>query len=633
MRRHRLLTDALREIKKTMSRFLSLFLLSALSVAFLAGLRTTAPDMERTADVYFDEHNLMDLHVLSTLGLTEEDISVLAAQEGISAAEGGYSADAVLHTEENDIVLKLLSLSPAGFNAPELLEGRLPKEDWECVVEPKLLAASGLSIGDTLNFDTGTDAFEEAMKYGGYTIVGTVQSPLYIYIERGTSTLGSGSVDAFALLPEGAFTMDFYTDAYLSAADSAALYCYDDEYKDLTEDLTDRLEPLGDARAALRYDEVVGDANQTLADAQQEFDDAERDAEQELADARKELDDGWAEYEDGKQTLARETADAQKKIADAEKDLPDALIELQDGEQEYLDGVKTLEDGKVEYADGLKKWQDGLTEYNDGYQDLLDGEQEYGESLEKLQDGQKEYDDGYTEYSDGLTALQDGAGMLTVAKRQLDDANAQLNAGAAAAAAGQAQLAQGQAQLLYLQNKLTGVQTALYTLGLSPPTDPTDPAAMGAFIMALGGVAGTRPADLVDQVTAPLHEILAALQSQLDPASAEYAQLGGILAGLPADLPAFGALMALPPDAGLPLLAQGILGGLGASAGGLAQMSGALANAEAQLNEGAAALAAGGSQYEEGNRAYQKAKTELNDSIVTLKDAKAELDDAQRELD
>ena len=90
----RLLTDAVREVRNTRSRFLSLLVLSALAVCFLAGLRATAPDMKETGDLYFDQQRLMDLRVVSTLGLTEEDVELLARQEGVEEAEGAYTIDA-----------------------------------------------------------------------------------------------------------------------------------------------------------------------------------------------------------------------------------------------------------------------------------------------------------------------------------------------------------------------------------------------------------------------------------------------------------------------------------------------------------------------------------------------------------
>ena len=306
-----LLTDAVREVRRTLSRFLSLFVLSALAVAFLSGLRTTAPDMEYTADRYFDRLGLMDIRVLSTLGLTDEDVAALAQQEGIIAAEGSYEADASVSIGDNDLIIKLISLSEKGFNLPDLQEGRLPQNDRECLVEPAFLDQSGLSVGDTVTFDTGDGDYEDALVHDTFTIVGTANSPLYVsLVQRGTSSLGTGSVSAFVMLPESAFSMDAYTQVYLQVEGAEALLCYGEDYETLVDGVIDRLEPLGEDRADLRYDDVIGEANEKLDDAQKEYDDAAAevtqelaDAEAELADARKELDDGWAEWRDGWETL------------------------------------------------------------------------------------------------------------------------------------------------------------------------------------------------------------------------------------------------------------------------------------------------------------------------------------------
>ena len=650
---NRLITDALREISKTRSRFLSLLLLSALAVAFLSGLRTTAPVMERTADGYYDHHNLMDLHVLSTLGLTDDDIDYLASLEDISAAEGCYTADGILHLESNDLVVKLVSLSEQGINTPELVEGRLPEADDECLVEPLLLEASGLSIGDKVSFDTGDGDYADALAVEEFTIVGTANSPLYLSTDRGTSSLGTGSVNGFVLLPKGAFDMETYTDAYLTVSWAKDLYCYDDAYGDRMDALVDALEPLGDERAALRYDEVIGEANQALSDAQKEFDDAEAEANQELADARQELDDGWAEYYDGLETYETESADAWQQIADAEADLPEALKELEDGEKEYADGVQELADGKAKYWDGLKEWQDGKAEYDQGYQDLLDGEAEYSENYKTLSDAQKEYDEGWQEYQDGLVALEDGGGQLMAAEAELDAARRALEAGAAQISAGQAQLEAGRAALSKAKEDLN---TQLGTLAqvlpvfspgtaltsaeaiLSPETPWT--AADGQAIVTLLNLAGGSGA-LTGQI-----------QDMVDQGLMTQEQADGLIAQLDAALAAAGGT----DEAGAPIspdpeplkafFSQSIPG---LFAAGEAQM----ADAEAQLSSASAQLSSGWSQYNEGKKAVDEARaefeagvkqsqeaeqtlfearTELEDGWKQLADGRKELDDGWREL-
>ena len=650
---NRLITDALREISKTRSRFLSLLLLSALAVAFLSGLRTTAPVMERTADGYYDHHNLMDLHVLSTLGLTDDDIDYLASLEDISAAEGCYTADGILHLESNDLVVKLVSLSEQGINTPELVEGRMPEANDECLVEPLLLEQSGLSIGDKISFDTGTGDYADALAVEEFTIVGTANSPLYLSTDRGTSSLGTGRVNGFVLLLPGAFDMETYTDAYLTVSWAKDLYCYDDAYGDRMDALVESLEPLGDERAALRYDEVIGEANQALSDAQKEFDDAEAEANQELADARQELDDGWAEYYDGLETYETESADAWQQIADAEADLPEALKELEDGEKEYADGVQELTDGKAKYWDGLKEWQDGKAEYDQGYQDLLDGEAEYSENYKTLSDAQKEYDEGWQEYQDGLVALEDGGGQLMAAEAELDAARRALESGAAQISAGQAQLEAGRAALSKAKEDLN---TQLGTLAqvlpvfspgtaltsaeaiLSPETPWT--AADGQAIVTLLNLAGGSGA------------LTGQFQDMVDQGLMTQEQADGLIAQLDAALAAAGGT----DEAGAPIspdpeplkafFSQSIPG---LFAAGEAQM----ADAEAQLSSASAQLSSGWSQYNEGKKAVDEARaefeagvkqsqeaeqtlfearTELEDGWKQLADGRKELDDGWREL-
>ena len=395
---NRLLTDAFREIKNTRSRFVSLLVLSALAVCFLAGLRATEPDMKRSADRYFDEQRLMDLHILSTLGLTDADTGALAAVEGVEAVEPAYTIDAMLRHGDKEIIVKGLSYQEGGLNAPHLEEGRLPERADECLVEPDLLSENGLFIGDTITLDTGSGTYEDALAGENFTIVGTADSPLYVGVDRGSSSLGTGQVSAFVLLPAEAFTMESYTDIYVTLDGAAGLLCYDDAYTDLVEQMQDELEPFARERADLREAEVIGEANEKLADAEQELADAEAEADQELADAwqeltdaRQELDDGWAEYEDGQQTLEEEIADAEQKIADGEEELADALEELEEGEER-------LEDGEDELADGWRQYNSGLAQYEAALA-------EFQPKKEEFDQGVALYESGYAEFQESVEPL------------------------------------------------------------------------------------------------------------------------------------------------------------------------------------------------------------------------------------
>ena len=354
--RNRLVTDTLREVHHTFPRFLSLLVLSALAVCFLAGLRATAPDMKLSADAYFDQQNLMDLHIASTLGLTQEDVDAIAEEEGVASVQGAYTIDALVPMDNQEMVVKVLSYSGEGdVNQPALVEGRLPEGEDECLVEPLFLELSGLSIGDTISLDTGEGDYADALSVEEVTIVGTANSPLYIALDRGSSTLGTGSVDAFLILPVESFTMDYYTDAYLLAEGASELETYSDEYEELVDQLAQQLEPLSKERSALRYDE----ASQAISDAEEELAQAEEEANQQLTDAEAEITSSRQELDDAKKQLE----DAKKQLDSGEAQYAAGMEQLESGWQALDAASLELEDGKEQYEQGQTAYQAALALY------------------------------------------------------------------------------------------------------------------------------------------------------------------------------------------------------------------------------------------------------------------------------
>ena len=267
--RNRLLTDAVREILHTKKKFFSLLIMNFLAVGFLAGLRMTAPDMKHSLDVYYDEQNLMDLRIVSTLGLTDKDLETLREWRGasglpvISDAEGSKSFDALVE-EETVTVFSL----PVTINRLRLTDGRLPENSGECVTEQFFLDKLGIGIGDTITIDTKdadkTTTESSVLKEHTFVVVGAAKSPMYITRTRGASRIGSGTVTAWVSIPEDAFTQPYYSAIYLTADELDPLDCYgDSDYEDRTELLSDALEELGRERAAERHEELIRDATIT----------------------------------------------------------------------------------------------------------------------------------------------------------------------------------------------------------------------------------------------------------------------------------------------------------------------------------------------------------------------------------
>ena len=662
LRHNRIITDALREIRNTFSRFLSLLVLSALAVCFLAGLRATAPDMKKSADLYFDQQNLMDLHVLSTLGLTDEDAEALAQQPGVAAVERAYTVDAVVHLTDNDYIVKVLSFTEdPGINAPRLVEGRLPQNARECLVEPLLLEETGLQLGDTLTLDTGDGDYADALRTEAFTIVGTADSPLYVGTDRGTSSLGTGKVSAIVLLPLSAFSMETYTDFYLLAEGAESLLCYDDAYTDRIDSLTDSLEAFADQRARLRGEEVIGEANEQLAEAEQELANAQAEAEQELsdawaelADARAELDDGWAEYHDGVRELQDQVAEAEQEISDGQTELDDALAELNDNEQKLTDARAELDDGWQEYYDGRRDYEDGLDEYEDGYAQYEDG-------LEQYEDGLAEYRAGQRRLSSALDQLNDGEAQYSAGKSQFDQFAQQLwtaaiQAGLAggypsvdallsAAAGGNAEAGNVLAAVMagiheQLNTQIRELEATLSGLNGELEKATQAVAALPGQITALEEqISQAEEAGASEEELAALRASLAELNNNLSTARESIPQLTAGISQAQSGLANLQAQVAQIPADGAAVIAsyQTLLAsrrelddGWDEYYDGMAQLRAAkreLDDAKAVLDETEEELADGWTELEDARRQLEDAYQELQDGEQELADGRAELDD------
>ena len=455
-RKNRLLTDFIREVRHTYSRFLSILLLSALAVAFLVGLRATAPDMEYTADNYYDSHHLMDGYVMSTMGLTQEDLQALAQADGVDQVEGAWSVDATAV----DSIVSMRSM-PEELNLLNVVEGRLPQQADECVTEQMLLTALGLEIGDTLTV-TLDEADQDSLTRTSYTIVGTVQSPLYVGTDRGSTTLGSGSIDAFVYIPGENFDLDVYTTAYFTGDGMEALNSYSQAYADQLSALVDSLDPLAQERASLRDEEVRSEAQKELDDARSELADAQKeldDAKKKLDDARAELDSGWADYESGLATLEQEIKDGQAKLNAARSQLEESQTRYEQGKVDYQEGLAQYQEGQTAYEDNLAQLDAQQEEVAKGYEEYYDalkpfeGTPMYDQMVEQLAPQKAKLDEaaaqiqaGYTQLAQVKTQLEESKAELDAAQAQLQDAAQQLDTGWAEYQSGQQTLDQEEAR-------------------------------------------------------------------------------------------------------------------------------------------------------------------------------------------
>lgn len=568
--------DFWREIQHTRSRFFSIMILVALSVAFLSGLKATAPDMKRTGDDYLDSLHLADIQVLSTLGLTDDDITSLRAQDKVEDAEGEYVIDAFASSDSLDAVVKVLSLTGRGINEVLLREGRMPERADECVVEENMLSLMSISIGDTITLTPGDD-LSDALAQDTYTVVGTVRSPVYLAVERGTSTLGSGTVKAYLYLPREAFTLDYYTAAYVRVSGAAEMTAFYSDYDDYIDAVIDELEPFGDARAQLRHDDLVDEATEKLDDAQKELDDAKAeadeklgDAQKELSDARRKLDDGWKDYYDGQQELK-----------DARVELDDAKIELDDGEMQYLNGMEEYEDALDEYEKGRAEYEDGLAQYEDGVKELESGEKELAAGRRQLESGERQLEELAKTVTDALAAAgspyEGGPGKLLDDLGRGDSAAIAATDGALGGIRAQLTggIAQTQSKIDEMQDQLVTVNTAIDQLSQIPP----------------------------EYMTPEQEQMLAEAQAAKPQLEAGIATAQATKAELEENLSQLNSISAS-----------------------------SLAASKRELDDGWDEYYAGEAELDAGRKELRDAKMELDDAKAQLDDAPAQLADAKKEL-
>ena len=365
-----LFKDIVREIKRTKSRFFSIFAIIALGAGFFSGLKAACPDMLATQESYFKDNNLMDIHLLSTYGFDDGDMEAIRNVEGIKGIYPTYSKDVFVKNDRNaNLIAKVIALpddTTAEFadktiDEPVVLEGRLPQNANECVVEKHAQLRTVFNIGDTVSVYTtdASDPIGDSLVRDSWTVVGVVMNPRYISYERGNTSIGDGSIDTYIMVPESNFCYEVYTDIFITMENVSAYGAFDDGYWEVMDKDVEEFEGIADVRKEERFAEIKDEAEEKLADAKQKLADGEKEANEELSKAKQELDDAYKK--------------------------------LTDGEKKLADGKKQYNDGREEYNNSKKEFDEGIAE-----------------AERKIEEAQAELDDGYAQYNNGVSQLMEG---------------------------------------------------------------------------------------------------------------------------------------------------------------------------------------------------------------------------------
>ena len=449
----------LRQIRGSLGRFLAIAAIVALGVGFFCGLRLTKTAMVHTLDDYAETHRMYDFRLVSTIGFDEADAQALAADARVAACEGEKSADALASVADGAAKpCRFLSL-PAQIDLPGLKYGRLPQTADECLADGLLYSEKDLGKTVVLTGENDADTLDSFTRRE-FTIVGIAKSVLYINYERGSTSIGSGTLSSFVYILPDAFALEYDTALYLRLADRQG-EVYSEAYTACIDEAEPWVTQLAERAANARSGRLHDEAAQTLADARETLDEKQQeldDARQKLADAEQELADAKQAYQDGEETLADAKRETQAELADAWQKLTDGQKTIEENEQKLADAKKELEDGEKQFADGQSEYEKNSAEFEKA---TANAQNELSAASAQLDQARAQLTASQTQLDAQRTALQtqqaqlDAAlaagaisqeeaaaqqAQLSAAFAQLDRAQAQIDEGKKSLESGQAEL-------------------------------------------------------------------------------------------------------------------------------------------------------------------------------------------------
>ena len=430
-----------REIRSSFGRFMAIFAIVALGVGFFAGLTVAKSAMLLTVKDYLNQHAFYDLRLISTLGFDRENAAELAGEA--DAVESAVSFDILYHMGDgNQGVVKAYSMTQQ-INTLKLRSGRFPQESNECLADSKLFPDSAVGSVIYLSEDNKEEDLEH-FAFTEYTIVGTVQSPLYLQYERGNTSLGTGRLDGFVYMPRDGFDVEYDTEIYVRFDREYALYSK--EYNEFIDKLEPRWKVFAQQAANRRYGRILDEAERELADAEQEFAEKKAEGEAELADAAKTLADAGRELAEGEQALAdakAELADGERTLEEKERELADARVTIAEKEQELAEAKETIAEkeeelrkGEEELAEGKRQWEKGDEALEAGKQEVAQRQAELAEQAKQLAEQKQGLQAAAfagliseQELVAGLLTIEEGEKIITAYQAQLDQAVLELEEG------------------------------------------------------------------------------------------------------------------------------------------------------------------------------------------------------------
>ena len=433
-----MMKTTLREIRQSLGRYLAIMAIVALGVGLFCGLKVTRDVMVKSAQQYFEERQLYDISLLSTVGFDTDVAKQLSRREKVLDAQGAVSTDALLlDAQGKESALKVYSLLDQQ-NLPVLVSGRLPQNAQECVVDAQAFGKDAVGTMLTLSENNEEDT-EELFAHKQFHVVGTVNSPYYANYERGTTSLGNGTIRGFMLVLKDAFDCDYDTEIFVRLnTEGAAIYS--EEYDAQIDEVESWLEDFAQQKADERYQRLKADGEEELYTSRQQLLSQTQKNQLELEASRQQLSraegtiaDGKAQLEIGKSQLISGKAQLQAQRQQILQGLNQArTAKSQTAGNAYLAQANAqaqaqeqqLQASLTQVEDGLRQVESGLDQLELAQSELELQEQQLQNSQTELEAAQREYDAGLLQYKEGSRRLSEG---VDEANQQLDEAQDELD--------------------------------------------------------------------------------------------------------------------------------------------------------------------------------------------------------------
>lgn len=346
MKKNAMRRNLRQSIVKSFGRYVAIAAIIALGAGLFMGLLMSKEDMVATGQKFIREQNMFDLRMVSNYGWSEKYVEAFSELDGVTDVEGLIYLDLIARTgdAETDSVYRFYSI-PERVNKVALRGGRMPESAEECLADGYFCDDSILGKTVTISRINEEDSLE-ALRYQTFTIVGYVATPLYMDMNRGTTSVGSGSLENYYYVPADAFDVDYYTEINLTLENGYGIYS--DEYNDFLEDTIDRIEPEAETLSQQRFLDVKGEAEEEYDEGYQEY------------------LDGVKEYEEGKAEAEQELADAYQELKDAEEELEDNRKKLVNAGNQIEQGKKDIDAASAELHATLRECESNLEEVRSG---------------------------------------------------------------------------------------------------------------------------------------------------------------------------------------------------------------------------------------------------------------------------